>query len=164
MMKLCTRQKVALVLIILVLCFIWGQSLLDPDSSEKESGFVFNLLYPYLYRIFGEVNATHHLVRKLAHYTEYAALGACLTLFFGYEQKGMLRSMNIALLTALFDESIQLLSKRGSQIQDVWLDFAGAVTGILVAAALFWIVVQIKNRRSGEDGSDDPDSGGESRD
>ena len=164
MKKLCKRQKVALVLTILVLCFIWGQSLLDPESSERESSFVFNLLYPFLYRIFGEVNATHHLVRKMAHFTEYAALGACLTLFFGYEQKNMLQSMNIALLAALFDESIQLLSKRGSQIQDVWLDFAGAVTGILLAAALFWIVVQIKNSISKRKESADSSSGGVSHD
>ena len=140
------RKKVALVLIILVLCFIWGQSLLDGETSTRESDFIFQLIYPFLYRIFGEVDATAHLLRKLAHFTEYAALGCSLSLYFGYDQKSILKGMNIALLAALFDESIQLLAvSRGPQISDIWLDFSGAVTGILLFSVCFWAVVRIRD-------------------
>ncbi len=140
------RKKVALVLIILVLCFIWGQSLLDGDTSTRESDFIFNLIYPFLYRLFGEVDATAHLLRKLAHFTEYAALGCSLSLYFGYDQKSILKGMNIALLAALFDESIQLLAvSRGPQITDIWLDFSGAVTGILFFSVCFWAAVNVRD-------------------
>ena len=139
------RKKVALVLIILVLCFIWGQSLLDGETSTRESDFIFQLIYPFLYRVFGEVDATAHLLRKLAHFTEYAALGCSLSLYFGYDQKSILKGMNIALLAALFDESIQLLAvSRGPQISDIWLDFSGAVTGILLFSVCFWAVTRIR--------------------
>ena len=148
------RKKIALTLIILTLCFIWGQSLLDGETSSRESGFVFQLIYPFLYHVFGEVDATEHLLRKLAHFMEYAALGCSLSLYFGYEQKSILKGMNVALLAALFDETIQLFSvSRGPQLSDIWLDFSGAVTGILLFSACFWAFVHIrdhaaqKNRR-----------------
>ena len=145
------RKKIALVLILLVLCFIWGQSLLDGETSSRESDFVFQLIYPFLYHVFGEVDATAHLLRKLAHFTEYAALGCSLSLYFGYDQKSMLKGMNVSLLAALFDETIQLFSvSRGPQISDIWLDFSGAVTGILLFSACFWAVVHIRNRAAGK--------------
>ena len=141
------RKKVALVLIVLVLCFIWGQSLLDGSTSTRESDFVFRLIYPFLYHVFGEVDATPHLLRKFAHFMEYAALGCCLSLYFGYDQKSILKGMNVALLAALFDESIQLLAvARGPQITDIWLDFSGALTGILLFSVCFWAVVRIRGR------------------
>ena len=141
------RKKIALVLIILVLCFIWGQSLLDGDTSTRESDFIYNLIYPFLYHVFGEVDATSHLLRKLAHFAEYAALGCSLSLYFGYDQRSILKGMNAALLAALFDESIQLLAvARGPQITDIWLDFSGAVTGILFFSVCFWAVVRIRER------------------
>ena len=150
------RKKIALVLIILVLCFIWGQSLLDGEASSRESGFVFQLVYPFLYRVFGEVDATEHLLRKLAHFMEYAALGCSLSLYFGYDQKSVLKGMNVALLAALFDETIQLFSvSRGPQISDIWLDFSGAVTGILIFSVCFFAVVRIRNH-SAEKKSSDP--------
>ncbi len=141
------RKKVALVLTILILCFIWGQSLLDGDSSTRESDFIFRLIYPFLYRVFGEVDATSHLLRKLAHFVEFAALGCSLSLYFGFEQKSMLKAMNIALLAALFDESIQLLTvSRGPQITDIWLDFSGAVTGIILFSGILYLFEAISNR------------------
>ena len=40
----------------------------------------------------------------------------------------------------LCDESIQLLVPgRSGQISDVWLDFAGALTGLAAAALLLWL-------------------------
>ena len=38
---------------------------------------------------------------------------------------------------ALTDETIQIFTGRGPQIQDVWLDFAGGFTGLLVMLALW---------------------------
>ena len=141
------RKKVALVLILLTLCFIWGQSLLDGDISTRESDFVFNLIYPFLYKVFGEVDATPHLVRKLAHFTEYAVLGCSLALYFGYDQKSILKGMNVALIAALFDESFQLLAvARGPQITDIWLDFSGAITGIILFSAVLHLFALISKK------------------
>ena len=40
------------------------------------------------------------------------------------------------LLAALTDETTQIFTGRGPQVQDVWLDFAGGTAGLLVMLAL----------------------------
>ena len=125
------RKKIALVLIILVLCFIWGQSLLDGDTSTRESDFIYNLIYPFLYHVFGEVDATSHLLRKLAHFAEYAALGCSLSLYFGYDQRSILKGMNAALLAAQIlavedaDLAAKLDAKRKADAEAVLAKDAG---------------------------------------
>ena len=80
---------------------------------------------------------TDHIVRKLAHFCEYALEGFLLTLclrvytrhFFVHISWPILGG----LLTALTDETIQMFSDgRSSQLTDVWLDFSGVMAGILV--------------------------------
>ena len=49
------------------------------------------------------------------------------------------------LMTALTDETIQLFSLgRSSQVTDVWIDFAGVVTGTLLAFLVQAIVRRCK--------------------
>lgn len=43
------------------------------------------------------------------------------------------RSIEFGFFAALLDESIQLLSARGTQISDVWLDTVGMAFGVAVA-------------------------------
>ena len=60
--------------------FAWGHSLMPGDLSEEESSRALDLLRPFLEIIFGRGNVTDHLVRKLAHFSEYALLGCELCL------------------------------------------------------------------------------------
>ena len=115
-----TRRTVFTVLTVLWLIVIWGHSLMPAAVSKEESGGLLALLigwFPWL---------TDHIIRKVAHFIEYAALG---TLLFGAVHGGK-RSRSfpplVGLLTAMADESIQLFSEgRSGQVTDVWLDFAG---------------------------------------
>jgi VanZ family protein len=79
-------------------------------------------------------------VRKTAHFCEFGLLGCELTLLFwlksGLSFQNLCNSAFAALLTAVTDETIQIFSGRGSQVQDVVLDFAGALTGILFSRLL----------------------------
>ena len=120
-----------LVLLILVLLFIWGNSLLNVDLSSAESGRLVRLLE----KLFGEGNVSEHFVRKLAHFTEFAALGFLLCLLF---ERYFLAAAH-GLFAAVADESLQLLSGRGSQVKDVLLDFTGVLFGAL-AALLLWLL------------------------
>ena len=46
-------------------------------------------------------------------------------------------SCGLCLLTAMVDETIQIfVPGRGSQVTDVWIDFAGACLGVLVVYVL----------------------------
>jgi len=138
------RKRILTVLIILTLCFIWGHSLMSREDSSNESGWVTGIVTPLLELFVGKGNVTEHLVRKLAHFCEYALLGAELFCYFTLRDlNGSRRFLHSGLLaeahvmfTAMVDETIQIFSGRGSQLQDVWLDSAGGVAGILFAALM----------------------------
>ena len=60
--------------------------------------------------------------------------------------------MTERLLAALTDETIQIFTGRGPQVQDVWLDFAGGAAGLLVMLAL-WALLRgvLRSRRRADD-------------
>ena len=134
------RRIALLVAIILTLAFIWGNSLLSREQSSDESAWVLQLLTPVLELFVGKGNVTEHLVRKLAHFTEFALFGFELLFWFTdlreQVKEALLLAMAHGLFAALTDETIQLFSGRGSQVQDVWLDFAGVTAGAVFALVL----------------------------
>ena len=144
------RRIALLIAIVLTLAFIWGNSLLNREQSSDESAWVLQLVSPVLELFVGKGRVTEHLVRKLAHFAEFALLGFELLFWFsGVREKRkemLLLAMAHGLFAALTDETIQLFSARGSQVQDVWLDFAGATTGAL-AALLITVLIRKKETK-----------------
>lgn len=138
----------------LTVLFIFSRSLSEIEQSEKESIKVHEIVEPMLKTVVGEGNVTNHLVRKLAHVTEFMVLGvelSALSLLIGKHSVGY--TVLAAVFTALCDETIQIFSKRGSQVQDVWLDISGASLGaILVLLAFYFykliIYVRKKNKHT----------------
>lgn len=137
--------------IVLTVLFIFSQSLLGVSASQKESGSVLKAVSPVLEVFVGRGNVTDHLVRKLAHFTEFFTLGAELSaLLWVRGAVGAQRYFNglfAGVAVALCDETVQLFTGRGSQVQDVWLDIFGAVCGLLFVALLRALVTAIKMRR-----------------
>ena len=135
------RKKLRIIVLILLLLFIWGNSCLPQSASIQESGWVTELLRPILSRLIGAEHFTGHLVRKMAHFVEYAVLGCAMWLLVVcLPMKDAWRlpfSMVGTMLVALLDETSQIFSGRGPMIQDVWLDFAGATVGLLITG-LIW--------------------------
>ena len=122
------------------IAFIFSNSMQVGDVSEVASSRVLILLKSVLTRLGMTGAADHltmHIVRKMAHFCEYMLEGFLLMLCLRVYTRQFVRHVSwpvlAALLTALSDETIQLFSDgRSSQITDVWLDFAGAMTGILI--------------------------------
>ena len=143
------RKKVLIVLLILLLAFIWGNSCLPIWMSSQESGRIMELLRPFLELFVGEGNVTNHLVRKLAHFTEFTALGLVIGLLVQSDRRfrltSVLFSLVMGLLAAFADESIQMFSDRGDRIIDVWLDFSGVVLG--TALSLLLLALRRRCRR-----------------
>ncbi len=80
-------------------------------------------------------------VRKAAHAVEFFVLGTELAALFlllhrRLRLQTLWNTLSAALAVAVADESIQILSGRGPRVQDVLLDFCGA----LCAAALVWLL------------------------
>ena len=130
------RRKILIVLLILLLAFIWGHSCMPVSASEEESSVILELLRPVLKPIVSPENVTLHLVRKMAHFTEFFCLGCVLALLLPFRGKSQLLAAGLSLLTGFIDETIQIFSGRGPAISDVWLDFSGAAAAILLLALL----------------------------
>ena len=142
------RKRIGTVLLLLAilaaLAFIWGNSLESAVESSLKSGRVRELIEPLLELLLGQGNVTDRMVRKLAHLTEFAVLGALLLLLtaaaFRVRLQSVLNCQFFLLLAALTDETIQLFTGRGSQVRDVWLDFAGGTAGLLAMLLLLWLL------------------------
>lgn len=126
-------------MLLLCVCFIFGQSLQPAEESTVESKCVLSMAEYILPGI------TEHFIRKAAHFTEFAVLGAFAGMLFAGKFKHFITGVFFAIMTggfvALCDETIQLFVEgRSGQISDVWLDSAGAMTGALlvILALRFW--------------------------
>ena len=138
-------------LIIGILCFIWGNSLLPGEDSGQLSGFVGMMLQKLLPFVDLKSEMGLHLLRKAAHFSEFAALGMSFAWLFGMLSKQRLWSLALPLLSgagaAAIDETIQLFSpNRGPSIRDVGIDTAGVITGIAVLTLLHCLYKRMKKR------------------
>lgn len=124
------RRRTRWVLTALWLLFVWGHSLLPASVSREESHHWLVLLQTWLPWL------TDHLIRKAAHFTEFAVLGALLFGAAGVRH-GLWLPPCFGLLAALADETVQLFALgRAGMVEDVWLDFAGFLTGWILIALI----------------------------
>ncbi len=96
------------------------------------------------------VKKIQHPLRKLAHFTEFTALGFLFLLdvrvFLGFYG---IKNFITALLSGLFyagtDEIHQLVvSGRSGEFLDVMIDFSGVLLGCLIATLCLFIISRIK--------------------
>lgn len=131
------------VFILMMLCFIWGNSAMSPEISNAISDKLTLLLGGEILSAGAEPEGwlTTFLVRKAAHFSEFALLGAFTTCFCWV--RGWLKREQVAavllfgLLTALTDETIQLWNGRTSSVKDVWLDGFGFAAGCCLIYLVF---------------------------
>ncbi|HRM78910.1 MAG TPA: VanZ family protein, partial [Gemmiger qucibialis] len=88
---------------------------------------------------------SEHVVRKLAHFSEFTLEGFLLMLCLRVYTRRFVRHVSWPMLggmaTALLDETIQLyVPGRTSSVRDVWIDFGGVIAGLFVALLLLLIV------------------------
>lgn len=138
--------------IVIMTLVIWGNSMVPRDQSAQMSGgFTAWLVDTFHWSL------TEHMVRKAAHFCEYAVLGVLYGLFFWRQGRGTSytyplraswtqRLFNCAaagLITAVIDESIQIFSGRGPLVSDILIDFCGFGTGFIVLQ----LIVHVFRRR-----------------
>lgn len=151
------RTKSRLRLCIALLCanilFIWGNSLLPGQISGAISDFVRDALRWVMDLLLGpqpeKPPSGGGLLRKLAHFTEFACLGMCLRWLFGMLKEKKLHQLLLPFLigfaVACIDETIQIfVPLRGPAIKDVGIDTAGVALGIV----LITLIHQSKIKKS----------------
>ena len=113
------------------LALIWGNSLMTGESSGSFSGAVVAFLSRFLPFFSGEMG--HTLLRKLAHFSEFACLGLFMGTTLRLYGKPVFRATGLGLAAACVDETIQVfVPGRASSLIDVWIDTAGFATGLLI--------------------------------
>lgn len=139
-----TRLRTAKILLILNLCFIWGNSMLPGEVSGALSDGVKNLILSLLPdRPDGGVGGG--LFRKLAHFTEFALLGMCLTWLLSMLGKRPALAVFWGGLAACVDETIQrFVPDRGPSITDVGIDTCGVIAGMCLLLGIAFLKHRIR--------------------
>ncbi len=101
------------------------------------------------------------IVRKLAHFTEYAILGALLSVTVYLYAAKRLRTWLVTLVigagVAVCDELIQTLSAgRSCQVTDMLIDFSGVMLASLVIQLILFLIYRNRKKKEGNEieGSD----------
>ena len=138
---------VAIILCILLCVFIFKMSGEKANVSAARSDGVSNKVTPILVKEFDTLNKKEqvrllsrieHVIRKIAHFCMYAALGTLFALVSLYHERTwrghLLLPWLFATLYAASDEIHQLfIPGRGSLFSDVVLDSIGSLCGVLLA-------------------------------
>lgn len=141
------RAGVFALLALAIIIFIFSNSLQSgPESHARSEGVA-----AFLRAILNPGNwlcdsAYHYLVRKLAHFTEFGALGVCLGGVAANVR--MPHKWRYGLLTAIIvacaDETIQAFTGRTNSLKDVALDCLGALCGLIFV----WLIVSRKKKET----------------
>lgn len=153
----------AVVLANMVMIYLFSEESVE-DSGNRSTGvtaFVVKLLYPDFEQMsYNEkselMSSTQHIIRKLAHFSEFALLGFLLTgllLYLNHRFRKLKARLTwvipigFCLLYAISDEVHQIFSNRGPRVTDVMIDFAGALLGICIMHLIVGVVGCIRRKR-----------------
>ena len=150
-MKLKKRQIIFILITAAIMVFIFLQSALPADLSQKESNF----LVPCISNLF-HINAdsASFVIRKTAHFLEYTLLGISLGLtthsLLVYNNRKLvvsgLLAWAIGTVYAVTDEfHQQFVSGRSCELRDMLIDSGGVLLGVLIISL---ILALNRHRRS----------------
>ena len=133
-----TSIVILAITVVLIVAFIFGNSLKSSEESAKDIDAIASAIGPILEMILGrEIENIGYVVRKLAHFTEFCALGLATTglvITIGSRCEWGLYGYGVlfCLIIAVCYEFIQSFVDRGSSVSDVLIDFGGAIFGFFV--------------------------------
>ena len=147
------RIALPLLLTLLWLGFIFGNSLKDAQASSEQSGQVQEIVNNVASSVGVKEPISETTVRNMAHFTEFLVLGGLLCLDVWAIGLSPLRSRHrfdvlwlfvslpVSFLLASIDEVLQTFSEgRAADFADVLTDTAGASLGIVLFLVLFLLL------------------------
>ena len=142
------------VVILVYICFIYGNSLTPATISSQESGFLLDKFRGAMISLGWEhLWLTEHIIRKTAHFAEYAVLGGLTARAYGLYGRHRICNRDALMLIFMVpfvDETIQIfVAGRSGQISDVWLDMSGAAVGMAIAAGMMCCLRKKRTVRQG---------------
>lgn len=144
---------ISIAALVLWSAFIWSNSFADSCKSQSTSDSVIELIQPVLDKLCrGDEDFQSFIVRKGAHFSEFAVLGVASAFVLRYyrrlKDKGLCgMAMFYGLFVGVCDEFIQSFSDRTSSVRDVLIDFFGYMTGAVVAVGIMLMIYKCKKIR-----------------
>ncbi len=141
---------IAFILTISMISFAFIHSSMSSEISGNESAGVMEILQSILSFFGYKGELSHHFVRKLAHFTEYTAIGMLLvSCAYSFDRirpyRYYAQILFTGLATAVCDETIQLnIPGRAGMVTDVLIDFSGVLTGAIVMLLIYKIYIRIR--------------------
>ena len=143
-------RYILIALIVAMVAFVFARSTKPPEKSQEESDefaeFVEQIIPP-------DTDAGEYVqknIRKLAHYTEFFALGVLVAVYACVYTGRMfwkISTLGFGLVFAALDETIQIFSGRGPSVTDVFIDFLGFATSAVIICTAWHIVWFFINKR-----------------
>jgi len=150
------KNKLVYILVIIILVFIWSNSLDSPQESYSKSSAVGEWAMKLLSKFFEHDDPFFIFfrtnVRKIAHFIEYLFLGTAVTAISIIHKKIKLQHLynilSLSVIVAVIDEFIQMYTMRGSSVRDVIIDCSGYVTGMTIVLAISCVKSVIRKKRT----------------
>ena len=153
--KITVTRVILVLLIICTVSFIWSNSLETAEESSEMSNTVVEKVKPIVDpkdRIADNIFIM--IVRKAAHFAEFALLGSEIYLFLatfnGIKKNTFVSFITPILLSfiiAVTDECLQLTSTgRSCQFSDMMIDLAGIATGVVFITIIAAIIKRVHTK------------------
>lgn len=153
--KFSRTQIVFLLLTAAVMVTIFCLSAQDANSSSHTSSFFTEMFIKIFYSDYNSFssekqleiwNSSSFIVRKLAHFSIYTALGFCASFTVGKRRLFSLKSLFVVLfgfIYAFSDELHQSFTEgRSCELRDMMIDTGGALTGMLISLILMQLAAK----------------------
>ncbi|MBP3706216.1 MAG: VanZ family protein [Clostridia bacterium] len=146
------------VLVISATVFIFCNSSKNIEATYHDSDSVVEMIKPIIDETsFKKEYTIDFWVRKAAHGIEFCFLGICVAALLvhiknRYQKSFLGFGFFYLLLVAVIDEFIQSFNERTSCVEDIVIDFCGAVVGLILVALLIVLYKFIKQKKSNKSG------------
>ena len=150
-----TAQIILILLVLSTVAFAFYQSLLPMEQSTEQSNKVGEIIEEIIPPDTKPGEYVQKNLRKLAHFTEFFFLGLWSSLYvmiFARKVRNALLVLPFGIMIGLLDETVQIFSKRGSSVTDVWIDSLGYATAfvfVLFFSLSVFVIRHIARIRAG---------------
>lgn len=135
---------------------IFYNSSLDAVESTTQSDPLVDGINAFLRSIHIDFTVDSHMVRKAAHFTEYAVLGLLLSvtvyLYVKERKRALFITLPIGAGVAVCDELIQLFpAGRSCEVKDMLIDFSGVLFSALIIQLVLYLTEKHRRKKEGNE-------------
>lgn len=140
------RKKYLWLAAALMILFIFSNSAASGSASSHLSLTITEAVMKFLPQGWAvPLDTVHFVIRKLAHFSEYAALGMLITAAWKFQRCAWMPSWMPALFYSvpILDETIQRFTPgRSCELRDMLIDASGMLTGMLIMTGVLALIIR----------------------